>query len=194
MTSVSSLVSLQLRYKESHLADKAGNLLVVKSKGFSMRKMDYICQGALWNCKETMRLSWAWWLPSGECFGVQFLSMHFQLHRTAAWQPPVKQAGPLLQRCGVVMISPILQIKKMRLRAVKCPRSHSWPVVRPHKLLFFVFELHSLSSNEHFAGHLAVFQASLTCRVYFSLWYSVYYYLQMKKKKWVPEHLYSLPR
>lgn len=52
MTSVSSLFSLQLRHEESHLADKAGNLLVMKSKGFSRRKMDYICKGALWNCKD----------------------------------------------------------------------------------------------------------------------------------------------
>lgn len=51
MTSVSSLFSLQLRYEESHLADRAGNL-VVKSKGFSRRKMDCICKGALWNYKD----------------------------------------------------------------------------------------------------------------------------------------------
>lgn len=36
LTSVSSLFSVQLRYKKNHLAEKAGNLLAVKSKGSSM--------------------------------------------------------------------------------------------------------------------------------------------------------------
>lgn len=44
------------------------------------------------------------------------------------------------------IILPILQIKKMRLVEVKCPRSHNWSLVRPHHELLAQFLNAALST------------------------------------------------
>lgn len=88
LTSVSSLFSLQLIYEKSeksHLAEKAGNLLEVKSKGFSMGKFTAFTKSPFGLAKTKRRHS-VGWPPYNklQCFRVQLLKRYFHLHHIGA--------------------------------------------------------------------------------------------------------------
>lgn len=53
----------------------------------------------------------------------------------------------LKQVLSIKIILPTLQMRKMKLRDVKYPRSHSWSVVETnHELLTLLLKYHSLST------------------------------------------------